>query len=214
MFLLLVFGVFAAAAVNVNQDLIDRLPEDMARIIEDDALHLYKFQHSPSAPVSNLTETNDYFPRLRYGRIDITTVIYAYMFDPNSNIEYTMPTDRYLSLYIIRERTEFRAVDVDFQMTDGNCDALAAYYYDGEDSQVLEGEEETPGFPLIQRDEDGINLMYQLNDMPQDLYGREVMLYIPAECTLRINHVIVVEGLIEGATEDTLQGTERTVTTE
>ena len=79
---------------------------------------------------------------------------------------------------------------------------------------MLEGEEDTPGFPYIGRDADGVQLIYQLNDMPPDLYGREVMLYIPPDCTLRINHVEVTQGLIEGATEDTLQGTERTFTTD
>ena len=205
------------ASADVNQDLIDLLPEDVARIIQDHALHLFKFEHSPNARILNLTETNDYFSIIPFDSIDedAESTNYAYIIDFSTDIEYTMPMNRYLSLYIIRERTEFRSLNVDFQVTGGNCDALGFYYYEGRDSQVLEGEEDTPGFPLIERDENGIiNLMYQLNDMPPELYGREVMLYIPSECTLRINHVIVTEGLIEGATDDSLQGTERTFTTE
>ena len=165
MFLLSLFGVFATASAD-------------------------KFEHSPSAPILNLAETNEFFPIIPFDSIDedAEAMNYGYIIDFSTDIEYTMPTDRYLSLYIIRERTEFRAVDVDFQVTDGNCDALGFYYREGGDSQVLEGEEETPGFPFIERDADGVHLMYQLNDMPPELYGREVMLYIPSECTLRINH--------------------------
>ena len=209
MSILSLFGVFAAAA-DVNQNLIDLLPEDVARIIQDHTLDLYKFQHSPSAPISNLTETNDYFPTLRYGRIKKKTAVYSYVFDPTSNVEYTMPTDRYLSLYILRERSEYRSVALGFKVTDGNCDGLGIYYYDGEGTQVLEGGDETEGITFMKNFFGTIHLLYRLNYTPEELCGRQVMLYIPPDCTLRFNYATIGER----ATDDTLEGTERTITTE
>ena len=217
------FGAFAAVSCS-----FDVLPEAVAEMIQADALHLFKFQHSPSAPISNLTETNDYFPTLEFRHIDHEDQKAFYMYlpylDPNA-IQYTIPSGRYLSLYEIQERTQFRSVNLAFQSIEGNCDALGIYYFDGGDNQVLRADDSTRGMPSTEVQGEGIEymgesdedqpglvygFMYELHDLPRELYGRQVMLYIPSECTLRLEHVVVRENLPAGATEETLEATRRT----
>ena len=61
--LLRLFAGFVAGDDVVDE--VAALPDDIKRIIQADALHLYKYAESPIAPILNLTQTTDYFPILR-----------------------------------------------------------------------------------------------------------------------------------------------------
>lgn len=160
MFLLPFVCVFAATG---NQDLIDRLPDDVNRMIQDHMLHFYKFQHSPIAPILNLAETSELFSTLPFSNIDQDSraIIYGYVVDNN---DYTMPKNRYLTLYTVQQRMNYPSVDLGFRVKEGDCDAMGIYYYDGQDSQVLKADDET-----LDKWDQAVTLMYQLSDMPEEL---------------------------------------------
>lgn len=194
----LVYGVLTAAnEFNV-------LPDDVKRIIQADTLHLYKFQHSPIAPILNLTATNAYFPTLMFDVVTWEKKVFGYVSD--LGIEYTLPMGKYLTLYEMRPRL----IELGLQVMENNCQDVGIYYFDGGDAQVLPVLDGMPGFPLIQSNE-RITVTYQLDEVLIQTDGRQVFLYIPTDCKLGIYYIRLLENIVQGETEENLAGSNRSV---
>lgn len=165
------------------------LPDEIKRVFQDDALHLYKYAESPIAPILNLAQTTDYFPILR--NLGLPTNLLTFIRIPNTPVMYTMPQNRYLTLWVIREREyRFGNVLLTYDATGPSCLDAAIYYHDGGvDDQVLPVRAGDPGPEAIHMGGGTFSVVFSINGASAEYFGRNVLLYVPFECTLEIRVV-------------------------
>ena len=190
--LLRLFAVFVAGA-DVGE-VASLLPDAIKKIIQDDALHLYKYAESPIAPISNLTQTNDYFPTLRdaLGHI-LRLQILTWSRSANPPVVYTMPQNQYLTLWVIRERESERSMVLIYNTAGTSCQDVGIYYHGGgQDDQVLPAREGDPGAQAIERVDGSLYVRFSINGASPEYFGRNLLLYIPLGCRLEVAEVSVV----------------------
>lgn len=177
-------------AVVVATELND-IPDDVKRVIQADALHLYRYGDNPIAPILSLTETVEFFPQELDNIPMGGTISQKYRYMEGLNTLFEMPQGRYLTLWLIQERRlDFGSVFLSFR-TDDNCGDVDLYYYDGdEDYQVLRAHQGDSGVPEVHRDHANmLTIGFLLHGQRAELDGRTVLLYIPPTCTLQVSTI-------------------------
>lgn len=160
---------------------VSDLPDDIKRSIQEDALHLYKYAKSPMARVLTLTETSDYFPTLHNALYpDVALKIYQ------------MPSNRYLTMWQIRQRETHGSVSVFYDAKGSSCHEADLYYHaGGDEDQLLPATGTDPGsFQLFSR---MISVHFRLKTATEEDFGRTVLLYIPPQCTLKLTRLSVTQ---------------------